>query len=183
MLTTVSLVDELERLLGHVRELNLPVTCFLQPGRRREYVTSALGVTPPVSVVEWFGWRNGVRGEQGQIQDDVNIIPGYNPVSVEEAVHLKLYYAGDPALGANWIPLLENPGGDIYAAVWDDSEDAAVAGVLEGMPTEIEFKSILEMVTYFNKCYTRGAFYVRDDRRVTMDPQMSSVIYDEMFGG
>jgi hypothetical protein len=183
MLTVMSLADELDRLLGHVRELNLPVTRFLLPGTQRGNIIAALGVVPPVSVVEWFGWCNGVRGEQGQIQDDVNLIPGYNPVSVEEAVRLKRYYADEPALGANWIPLLENPGGDIYAAVWDGSEDAMVAAVLEDTPTDIEFKSILEMVKYFNECYTRKAFYVEDDGWPTRNPQVSSIIYKEMFGG
>jgi len=64
------------------------------------------------------------------------------------------------ALGGNWVPLLDSPGGDIYAAVWNGSEDADVAAVLAGEPTEIEFSRILDMLKYFNACYQRGAFYL-----------------------
>jgi hypothetical protein len=182
VLIVTLLGEELERLLGHLRELQLAVTQFLRPGAEGGAFADVLGAEPPASVLEWFSWCNGVRSEQGQVQDDVNIIPGYNPISVEEAVRLKPSYAGDPVLGENWIPLLDSAGGDIYAAVWNGSENAAVAGVLAGELTEIEFPSILDMVRYFNACYQRGAFYV-DGRWLAMNADSSALVYDEMFTG
>jgi hypothetical protein len=107
----------------------------------------------------------------------VNVIPGYNPLSIGEAVQMMGDYLGDPLLGQNWVPLLGSAGGDIYAAVWASGRDAKVAGVLIGEPTEIEFSSVEEMVTVFNECYREEAFYLDEQGRLAMD----SGRYEEVY--
>jgi hypothetical protein len=71
----------------------------------------------------------------------------------------------------------------MYAAVWEDSENAVVVDVLNGEDSEIEFKSVFDMVRYFNECYERGAFYVDDsDGLVKMDPSKATRVHNELFG-
>ena len=172
----------LEQLVGHLRELNRPVVPLLRPGIGAVQVEASLGSPVPASVGEWFHWCNGAEVRPGQIQDDVNVIPGYNPLSAEEAVGMTPDYADDPVLGEDWFPLLGSAGGDIYAAVWTVGGEAKVAGVLVGEQTEIEFSSIEQMVSVFNGCYRNRAFYVDDLGRLAMDSGLYEEVYDEIVG-
>jgi hypothetical protein len=171
------LASELERLVAHLRGLNRPVIQFLQPGIDAGEVDAELGLHAPASVADWFRWCNGVAGFRGQIQDDVNVIPGYNPLSIEEAVRMMSSYAGDPVLGASWVPILGSASADIYAAVWSSDQEARVASVLVGEATEIEFSSIEQMVAVFNGCYEDGVFYIDDQGYLAMN----SDLYDEVY--
>lgn len=67
---------ELERLARHLQALNRPVLAWMVPGVDADYISSVLGGPVPQSVVRWFHWCNGVADVAGQIQDDVNVIPG-----------------------------------------------------------------------------------------------------------
>jgi hypothetical protein len=154
----------------------------MRPGVDASTVETSIGGGAPVSVLVWFGWCNGIAGRPGQIQDDANIIPGYNPLSIEEAVGIIGEYEGDAILGKNWIPLLGSAGGDIYAAIWTPGRDAQVAGVLIGEPTEIEFSSIEQMVAVFNGCYLDGAFFVDDRGTLAMRPERYDSVYGAITG-
>lgn len=171
------LVDELRELRAHLAALDRKVVGLLRSGVAESSVSGALGSSPPLSVVQWFGWCNGVESEAGQIQDDVNVIPGYNPLSIDEATGMMGSYSGDPVLGESWVPLLGSAGGDIYAAVWTSGRDAQIAGVLIGESTEIEFPGIEQMVAFFNACYRVGAFFVDQGGRLSMTPDL----YDEVY--
>lgn len=169
---------ELEALVARLTELGRPVVPWLVPGVDVGQVEPVAGGQPPAEVIDWFKWCNGVELREGQVQDDINVIPGYSPLSLREASEIIDEYSDDPVLGSSWIPLLGGPGGDVYAAVWTAGKPARVAGVLVGEPTEIEFSSIEQMVAVFNECYRRGAFYVDGERRLAMNP----ALYEEVYG-
>ncbi|MBO0830735.1 MAG: hypothetical protein J2P28_00110 [Actinobacteria bacterium] len=176
------LTTELERLVEHLRALARPVVPLLLPGVTADEVAAMIAGPVPDSVLVWFGWCNGVAGAPRQLQDDVNVIPGYNPLSVSEAVSIKSDYSSDPVLGRHWMPLLGSAGGDIYAAVWTPGQDARIAGVLIGEPTEIEFASIEQMVSVFNECYQVGAFHVDGQGRLAMDSARYDQVYEQITG-
>jgi hypothetical protein len=171
------LIDELAQLEVNLRELKRKVVSTLLPGAAPETVSHRLGVDVPASVIEWFSWCNGVAVREGQIQDDVNVIPGYNPISLDEAVAMRALYADDAALRPRCAPLLRTASGDAYVAVWNPGEEAVVAGVLAGEPTDIEYTSIDQMMGYFNACFREGIFFVNG--RGYLD--MSADAYDELY--
>ncbi|MEV4570444.1 SMI1/KNR4 family protein [Nonomuraea sp. NPDC049419] len=162
--------------------LKRPIVAALSPGLSSEQVESELGCSVPEDVAIWFGWCNGVAYFAGQTQDDANLIPGYAPLSLSEAVVLRESYPDDPVLGPDWIPLLGNASGDFYAALWRGSEQPQVAGVLSGEPTEIEFQNIELMISVFSECYFRGAFGVDERGMLTMDPELYEVVHSEVVG-
>ena len=176
------LLEELDTLVERLTERGRPVVAWLNPGVDADQVADLVGSPVPEEVSAWFGWCNGVALHDGQTQDDVNVIPGYSPLSLAEAVGQMGDHAGDSSLGTHWIPLLGNAGGDIYAAVWEPGKPARVAGVLTGEATEIEFDSIDQMVSCFNACYLRGAFFVDERRQLSMDPNLYEVVYSEVVG-
>lgn len=173
---------ELERLTAHLDSLDRPVVAWMLPGVDMDHVSSVLGEPVPDSVARWFRWCNGIASVEGQIQDDVNAIPGYNPLSVEEGARMMAAYTGDSVLGDHWVPLLGSAGGDIYAAVWTPGEEAVVAGVLIGEPSEVEFSTIEQMVMFFNRCFDSGAFSVDGEGRMAMSPDQYDEIYAHVVG-
>lgn len=173
---------ELERLTAHLDSLDRPVVAWMLPGVDMDHVSSVLGEPVPDSVARWFRWCNGIASVEGQLQDDVNAIPGYNPLSIEEGARMMASYSGDPALGDHWVPLLGSAGGDLYAAVWAPGEDAVVVGVLIGEPTEVEFSTIEQMVMFFNRCFEGGAFFVDDQGQLAMSPDQYDEIYARTVG-
>jgi hypothetical protein len=175
------LLEELDTLTARLTGLGRPVVQWLVPGIDPAQVESTVGFPVPDEVSTWFGWCNGVALHEGQTQDDVNIIPGYGPLSLAEAIDRRGEHEGDSTLGAHWIPLLGS-GGDIYAAVWEPEKPAKVAGVLIGESTEIEFNSVEQMIAVFNECYDRGAFFVDDQGQLAMDPSLYDVVSGEIVG-
>jgi hypothetical protein len=153
------LVRELNRFEWHLREANRAVVADLLPGTSADRVLSVRS-SAPSSIIEWFRWHDGVRVRDGQTQDDANVIPGYTLVSLDEAIRIIPIYDGDPDLGDHWLPLLQNGGGDLYAAVWMPGCEAGVFRVMVGEETEAEFASIAQMVVVFNACFTNGAYFV-----------------------
>ncbi|WP_145968909.1 hypothetical protein [Streptomyces hyaluromycini] len=176
------LLEELDALVARLTDLSRPVVRWLVPGVGPGQVESLLGSPVPDEVSTWFGWCNGVALHDGQTQDDVNLIPGYSPLSLAEAVGQMGDHEGDSTLGSHWIPLLGGAGGDIYAAVWEPGKSAKVAGVLIGESTEIEFGSVEQMISVFNECYRRGAFFVDGQRQLAMDPGLYDVVSGEIVG-
>jgi hypothetical protein len=118
-----------------------------------------------------------VGGEQGQTIEEASLIPDYMPVSFEEALGQISVYSGDRVLGDHWLPILENGGGDIYAAVWSPGEDARVARFIVGEDTEIDFKSLVDMVRMFNACYESGAYFIADDGFLDIDHHGYEQVY------
>lgn len=76
------------------------------------------------------------------------------------------------------MPVLGGASGDIYAAVWEPGDNARAAGVLLGEQTEIEFATLEQMISVFNECYRRGAYFVDGQGRLAMNPDL----YDEVYG-
>jgi hypothetical protein len=174
---------ELEELVGHLAALGRGVVNLLRRDADVPQISAVAGGQPPNSVVEWFEWCNGVLASPGQTQDDINIIPGYNPVSLGEVDDLRTVYSSDPLLGERWIPLLRSAGGDIYAASWSSSGDEpVVVGVLVGEETIIEFSTIAQMVRVFNSCYEQQAYFVDEHGRLMLDPEIYERIYSDVTG-
>jgi len=172
------LTDALEQFVEHLARLNRPAVWWLRPGVPAELLPAGA----PESVVQWFGWADGLESFEGQRFDDASVVPGYTLVSIEEAARMMPAYAGDPVLGAHWLPLLTTASADLYAAVWLPGEEAQVAGVDAGEPTEIEFASIDRMVDFFNACFDTGTFSVDDMQRLVADPGRYDELYEEISG-
>ena len=176
-----ALGEELGELSRQLRSVHPVAYASLNPGIDPEVAVEVLGMPLPPSVLEWFSWRNGSRYERGQLQDDVDIIPGYGLLSAEEALPIRQSHVADEELGEKWVPILWNPGGDMYAAVWGGRDDAAVVSAFEGEGAEPEFDSMADMVRFFNACYSRGAFFA-DEGFLDVNESIESIIHGEMFG-
>ena len=175
-----SLTDRLDDLEWWLRMLRRPVVDLLVPGLPADQL-SRHGPLPP-AVAEWFAWHDGVTRAPGQDHDDVEVIPGYAPLGLAEAIGLKPGYDDDNVLclGDGWLPLLASEDGDLFAALWSGEHEPRVVTVRAGEPTRIEFSDLSAMVELFVECYRRGGFTVTPDGRLHADQTRYDELYDEL---
>ncbi|MDG4826224.1 hypothetical protein O7635_30610 [Asanoa sp. WMMD1127] len=174
------MTDRLDDLEWWLRMLRRPVVDLLVPGLPADQTTRH-GPLPP-AVVEWFAWHDGVTRAPGQDHQDVEVIPGYAPLALAEAIGMKPRYDDDNVLclGDGWLPLLASEEGDLFAALWSGAHEPRVVTVRAGEPTRIEFADLAAMVELFVECYRRGGFTVSPDGRLHADQARYDELYDEL---
>jgi hypothetical protein len=178
-----SLTDRLEDLEWWLRVLRRPVVDLLVPGLPADRIARH-GPLPP-AVVEWFTWHDGVTRAPGQDYRDVEVIPGYAPLALAEAVGMRQGYDDDPVLtlGDGWLPLLATEEGDMFAALWSGGHEPRVAEIRSGEATRIEFPDLPAMVELFVECFRSGGFTVAGDGRLSADQARYDELYDTLIAG
>ncbi|MFC8825150.1 hypothetical protein ACFT9I_07300 [Streptomyces sp. NPDC057137] len=165
------LIQSIERLWQQVAGLNRPVVESRVPGVSASEVEAVIQGPVPEDIAIWFGWSNGVEYRSGQVQDDAALVPGYEPLSLREAMGVReSYEIGDPVLGDFFMPLLATGGGDFYAAVYDASlRSPRVAHAMIGGESGFVYESIEAMVNGFCDFYRTGVFFVSDQGTLEAD--------------
>ncbi|MFE6099511.1 hypothetical protein ACFVQ4_06065 [Streptomyces laurentii] len=155
------LEDWLRMLWREVERLELPVVVDRIPGVSARFLESAFGKVVPSEVAGWFGVCNGVMHRSGQTQNDAALIPGYEPLSVEDSISIKVEYSGEAILLSDFYPLLGSGGGDFYAASYDQGTGLSyVVSVVVGEESRVAYRSISQMAEIFVQCYRDGIFFL-----------------------
>lgn len=166
------LEERFEELWAQAGRLGRPVVSHRKPGVSLDVLEQSFGTSVPPEVASWFGWCNGVAYHPNQTQDDAALVPGYEPLSVEEAVAIKEEYPEDSTLGARWFPILSTGGGDFYAVVEDRTKNRVnVVSVVVGEATRLAFNSVEQMLETFIECFRSGVFYVDVDGFLQADDE------------
>ncbi|MFJ8149120.1 hypothetical protein ACIQ6R_29335 [Streptomyces sp. NPDC096048] len=158
------LEERIQDLWAQAERLGRPVVAHRKPGVSIDTLEQYFGRSVPPEVALWFGWCNGVAYHPNQTQDDAALVPGYEPLAVEEAASLQDEHPADHILGARWFPILGTGGGDFYAVI-DDTESSrrAVASVTIGEPTRIAANSLEDLLDVFIDCFLSGIFHNDSD--------------------
>ncbi|MCX0245654.1 hypothetical protein [Streptomyces drozdowiczii] len=153
--------DWLMALWREAEHLELPVVADRVPGVSVRFLESSFGKAVPSEVAGWFGACNGVMHRSGQIQNDAALIPGYEPLSVEDSLSIRVAYPREAILLSDFYPLLGSGGGDFYAASYDqDAGLSYVVSVVVGEESRIAYRSISQMAESFVQCYRDGIFFL-----------------------
>jgi hypothetical protein len=181
----MALSDQLAQWREWLVRLDAPVAPNLKPGVSRADIETVLGATTPRAVLEWFQWCDGVAYAPGQTIGDSWAIPGYWPVELRDVIEIKaLQYDEDSLLLADsWVPLLENGSSDLHVAAWSDASEPRVVTVMpEFGPPSVEFHSVEQMVTVFNECFTRSAYYLNAEHQLDVNDELYDQIYAAIVG-
>ncbi|MFB8773570.1 hypothetical protein [Streptomyces broussonetiae] len=114
------------------------------------------------------------------MQDDANLIPGYEPLSVDQALEIRRdRVEQDEILGSYWVPLLASGGGDFYAAVYNHPLGSYVVDAMAEFEPRAAYRSVEQMAIAFRVSYERGAFFVDGDGMLDMEVELCDRIDDE----
>ncbi|WP_329377104.1 hypothetical protein [Streptomyces sp. NBC_01716] len=155
------LEEWLVTLWREAERLELSVVADRIPGVSVRSLESSFGGVVPSEVAGWFGACNGVMHRSGQTQNDAALIPGYEPLSVEDSLSIKVDHPGEAILLSDFYPLLGSGGGDFYAASYDQGTGLSyVVSVVVGEESRIAYRSIGQMVEIFVQCYRDEIFFL-----------------------
>ncbi|MGW3405713.1 hypothetical protein [Streptomyces zhihengii] len=167
------LSDRIAELWGEAQRLRLPVVDGRAQGVSIASLESSFGRKVPTEVAEWFAACNGIVHRPGQTQNDAALIPGYEPLSVEDSIAIRDSCPREAFLLSEFFPLLGSGGGDFYAASYDRATGRShVASVVVGEECRIASRSISQMVAIFIQCYRDGIFFLDGDGILQADDEI-----------
>lgn len=132
-----------------------------------------LSSTPELETV--YGWRNGTASDAPAILDDIQLLPGFYLLSLDDAVTNYRAFAVDDRWMLGWLPVFANGGGDFYIIDLTPAGAGAVRRFwIDEAEHPVEFSSLGAMMTTLARGFERGIFYV--------DPQGYLEMDDVVFG-
>jgi hypothetical protein len=116
-------------------------------------------------LIELYTWRNGTKIPEGTILDDVQLIPGFHFLSLEDGIAGYLAMKDDHRWNKNWFPIFANGGGDFYAIDLSSSDTEAplIGFILGELDQYIEYQSIAMMLQTFLECCEKGVVFVTEE--------------------
>lgn len=180
MATLRSVLLEYELLL---KELNAPVTLFLQNGLEESYIQSLLS---PIdknfpSLIDLYRWKNGVVDFNASIQQ-LELFPDGIMLSLENAVECyQIYVASKQRWQKELFPIFTNGGGDYL--LLNCSEESVNQGRIFLYAPSFLLSEALESIydsleTLFHtnlSCFKKRAYFVNSENKEF------EVSYDEKY--
>jgi hypothetical protein len=163
VLTTI-----LDSILDHQKRLHRPVASLLQPGLSENAIRDlfrTVSIRPPQALVDLYCWRNGIPEETKASLNDLNFIPGYYFMGLQEAVATyRILTTPYPDVVWNplYFPFLADGSDGRYAVHCGDSDrllDGDVTWTLCGETRNV-YESLKSMLMTVEDCYASGAFFV-----------------------
>lgn len=171
----ISITKLLNSILTYLVEWKLPVCNFLNEGLEEfeiRAVFRTLGISPTKELLELYQWRNGTSIVKGTTLDDVQMIPGFHFLNLQDSVSNYLVLKDDPRWNPSWFPFFANGGGDFYAIDLSHStgDIAPIIGFILGeADQEIEYQNLTAMLLTFCECYENSVVFRTEDGYLEMD--------------
>jgi len=168
----VGLLDTIESFLKIWR---FRVCHFLNEGLEEREILKLFEqaeLTPTTELVELYQWRNGTKIDPGTILDDVQLIPGFHFLSLEDSVSSYLSFKNDKRWNPSWFPIFANGGGDFYVVDLSQSngKEAPIIGFILNEPVqEVEYQCLTTMLLTFCECFKKNIVFRTDDGYLEMD--------------
>lgn len=184
------MIDELDRILGHLDRLGRATPGLIRPGLAPEEVDAHEARLPfllPEEVRQLFLWRDGTVVEEGDQLDVLQFFPGFYFPSLDEAVTVFDERRDAPQWEPGWFPVFMDGAGDFYLAVCESDRRKAtteIVGFLHGEPEQVvEYESLDAMTKVIEACYAEGAFFVDADGTLEMDDDLHRQIANRFNPG
>jgi hypothetical protein len=175
MIDADAIIGSLDRIEAHLRRLGRRVPQLLQSGLSVEAISAAqrdLPFAPTRELIVLYQWRDGTLALPGDVLDELNFLPGFYFLSLEEAIQTFHERRDAPQWRPGWFPFLADGAGDFYIVKCEpDVIDAsAVIGFLHGEPEQVEeYTCIASMLKTLDAAYDEGAFYLDEDDTLEID--------------
>lgn len=172
----------LSKILEFLIDWHLPLFKYLNDGLEEKEVRTQFEINrlePTCELIELYQWRNGTKVKKGTVLDEVQIIPGFHLLSLEDALSDYQAMKNDSRWNPHWFPVFANGGGDFYAVDLSQSNSvgAPVIGFVLGEPVqEIEYRNLEAMLRTFVECYEKGIVFRTKEGYLEMDDNVQAKI-------
>jgi hypothetical protein len=176
------IAEKLDKVLTFLLKWKFSVIGFLQHGLDKSLILqyfSKINLNPTNEMVQLYSWRNGTNISKGTNLDDIQFIPGFHILSLEDALVQYKSIKDDPRWNRLWFPIMANGGGDFYAVDLSLSNGncAPVIGFVLGENEQyVEYQSIDAMLNTFLECCVKGVVYRSNEGYLEMDDNKHALI-------
>lgn len=177
-----SVTNFLNVILSFLQKWHLPVSGLLNAGlaeKEIKVIFKQAGLIPTKELVELYRWHDGTPVEEGTMLDEVQIIPGYHFLCLNDAINNYQAMKVDSRWRPSWFPVFANGGGDFYAIdlSQSDGDSAPVIGFILGeKEQETEYQSLTTMLLTFSECFENGAVFRTEEGHLEMDDDQQAEI-------
>lgn len=170
-----SVTDSLNVILSFMQKWHLSVAGLLNAGLSEKEIEERfkkVGLIPTKELVELYRWHDGTPVEEGTMLDDVQFIPGFHFLCLDDAINNYQAMKDDRRWCRAWFPIFANGGGDFYAADLGQSDgySAGVIGFILGeKEQETEYQSLTTMLLTFRDGFQNGSVFKAEEGYLEMD--------------
>ena len=155
---------------------NLP----LQPGLSSHEIEAQLAahrLPAYPDLVSLYEWRNGTDTSTGLVLDELQLVPGFYLLSLNDALVDYDAFIKSQRWNASWLPVLANGGGDFLVVDLSKGRAAAIRHFrIEQSEHPIEYNSLRDMIATFAAAYERGVFHVDSHGYLEMDDEAYALL-------
>ncbi|EKO3450436.1 SMI1/KNR4 family protein [Vibrio fluvialis] len=169
--------SNLNMILSYLESWGAPVCGFLnKPINACEIQKhfEKINLLPTDELLELYQWKNGTKVVKGTLLDDVQLIPGFHLLNLQDSLRYYLSLKEDRRWDSSWFPIFANGGGDFYAVDLSksDGKKAPIIGFILGeLEQEIEYQSLTAMVLTYCECFRNNIVYITEDGYLEMDDE------------
>jgi len=167
--------DILDGILSFLQNWQIPVSNLFNTGLSKEKIEESFketGLEPTKELIELYKWRNGTQIKEGAMLDDVQIIPGFHFLSLQDGINSYLAMKDDTSWNPSWFPIFANGGGDFYGVDLSQSDGnlAPIVGfILTQKEQEVEYQNLTAMLLTFKECFERDIVFKTKEGYLEMD--------------
>ena len=178
----ITITNLLNAINNYLLKLQFPVSNSLDDGLAESEIKalfSRVNLSPSGELIELYQWRNGTRIVRETILDDIQIIPGFYFLRLQDSVDNYQAMKSDKRWNKNWFPIFANGGGDFYAVDLSQivgNTSPIVGFILGEAEQEIEYQSLAAMLLTFCECFERNIIFRTQDGYLEMDDEEQAII-------
>jgi len=171
----------IDGVFAHLRELERPIAQKRRHGVDTAMVTAklrSLGLHAPADLVQLYSLCDGTETVEGEVLDDIHLIPGYYWIKLDESVVIYRSLIRDQRWSTNWFPIFSNGGGDFYAVICNEnsSDFGGIVGFIVGESDHlVEFANVTTLFKTIDRSFSENAFFVTDGYLEADYPKMRAI--------
>jgi hypothetical protein len=154
----------IDRIFDHLARIGRPVARLRgspqDPLSVRRRI-AALGLEPPVDVIEAYSAADGTTTRTGDSLEAIWLFPGYYWMSLDQVVGAYHALRRNDQWSSDWLPVFASGGGDFYAVSCRASDQGGVVGFILGETDQyVEHDSLGALFEIIERSLAESAFFV-----------------------
>ena len=176
------LIEVLNTIFAHLSIMKHTATSFLNDPEDELTVKNEfqrIGYKANNEILSLYKWKNGTSIFEGMNLDDIQIIPGFHFLSLQDSKSIFSKFKTNNNWNPAWFPIFANGGGDFYVidlVKLERNEPYVIGFMLGEIEHDIEYESITTMMQTYCECFDKNIVFITKEGYLEMDDEKHAKI-------